>query len=258
MEQRVYLLIKNLYTKRILLLDVSYSFIIVFASLVGGLYFDYNRTNELYLSKIEPAYAVSKGESQCNCTLDLLDNTMKFELPNVEIVKNESMQSQTEGTLKWMESKQLAMDGVLVGDVYLANQSAGALVDLNTMRVRKNQLLGLEVTGGILPDTVKVEIVNSLTAMNSTGLKIGDIQIDKKISESDLLFYKSIKKPTLDQNSFKLQIPTQGEAVLIVSLLYNDNDTGINNTRNNATTIHTQSHAPRLIGIYKAILSIKG
>lgn len=93
------------------------------------------------------AHAVSKGKFPCNCTLDFVDDAAGYELPNVKLIKNEFMQSQTEGRLEWTASKQLAMDGVLVGDVYLANQSSDALVDLNTIRVVDNQLLGIEITG---------------------------------------------------------------------------------------------------------------
>src|SRR5215208_5226984 len=167
--------------------------IIVFTVLLGILYTNPNShfysssLNELDI-KLKEAYAVSMGGNPCNCTLDLIDNTMRFELPNVKVIKNESIQSQTEGILKWTESKQLAADGIIIGDIYVANQSAGALVDLNTIRVRQNQRLGLEITGGTFPDFVKVEVVNSSTATNNTGLKIGDIEIDEKISESTLLF----------------------------------------------------------------------
>lgn len=207
--------------------------------------------------KLKGAYAVSKGETLCNCTLDLIDNATGFELPNVKIIKNESMQSQTEGTLEWSESKQLAADGIIVGDIYIANQSAGALVDLNTMRVAQDQLLGLEITGGTFPDIVGVEVVNSSTATNDTGLKMGDIQIDKKTSGFTLPFNKSINKPTLNQNSFRIQVPQQGgEAVLILSLLYNS--TEINATNDHVGAVPTEPLTPNLTGIYKVILSIKG
>ena len=34
------------------------------------------------------AHAVTKGKLPCNCTLDFLDDTVGFELPNVKIIKN--------------------------------------------------------------------------------------------------------------------------------------------------------------------------
>jgi hypothetical protein len=236
--------------------------IIVFTILLGILYTNPNSyfysssLNELDM-KLEEAHAVSMGGTPCNCTLDLIGNTM--ELPNVKIIKNESIESQTEGTLKWAESRQLAPDGIIIGDIYVANQSAGALVDLNTIRVRQNQPLGLEITGGKLPDFVKVEVVNSLTATNNTGLKIDDIQIDKEISESTLLFNKAINTATSNQNSFTIQAPSGGEAVLIVSLLYNNSDVrGADDTHYNIRAVPAQLRPPDVAGIYTAILSIKG
>ncbi len=205
---------------------------------------------EFDTSELKPIYAVSKGESLCNCTLDLIDDAIGFELPNVKITKSESMQSRTEGTLEWTESKQLAMDGVIVGDIYLANQSAGALLDLNTIRIGPNQLLGLEVTGGTLPDIVTAEVVDSSTAMNGTGHTLGDIQIDKKTSETTLMFNKS------DQNNFRIQVlPQRGDVVLLISLVYNmsTNDKIAENITSRPAMSDTQS----LTGIYKTILSIK-
>jgi hypothetical protein len=239
--------------------------IIVFTVLLGILYTNPNSylhsssLNELDI-KLKEAYAVPMDGTPCNCTLDLIGNIMGFELPNVKIIKNESIQSQTEGTLKWTESKQLAADGLIIGDIYVANRSAGALVDLNTMRVRQNQPLALEITGGTLPDIVKVEVVNSSTATNNTGLKIGDIQIDKKISESTLLFNKAINKPTSNQNSFTIQAAQSGgEAVLIVSLLYNNSDVrAANGTSYNIGDVPTQLSPPDIAGIYMAIVSFKG
>jgi hypothetical protein len=257
----------RLFHKILVIMSMLYD-IIVFAILSGILYtnpnshFSSSSPNELDI-KLKEAYALSMGRTPCNCTLDLIGNTMGFELPNVKLIKNESMQSQTEGTLKWTESKQLAADGVIIGEIYVANQSAGALVDLNTMRVRQNQPLSLEITGGTLPDIVRVEVINSSSATNNTGLKIGDIQIDKKISESTLLFNKAINRPTSNQNSFTIHAAqSSGEIVLVVSLLYNNSDvrgaSGASGSHYNISAVPTQLRPPDIAGIYTAILSIKG
>jgi hypothetical protein len=232
-------------------------FVFVFILTTTGVFYFSSFTNEHQdISKIKLAYSVSKGQSSCNCTLDFIDNTNRFELPNVKIIKNESMQSQTEGTLVWTESKQLARDGAIVGDIYLANQSAGALVDLNTIKVEQNQLLGLEITGGTLPDIVRSEIVNPITPMNGTGLKIGDIKIGKKISESTIVFNKLMNEPSLNQNSFRVQVPPEGgDMVLIVSLLYNSNDMNSNNTT--STGIDITKSSPLITGIYKSVLTMQ-
>jgi len=206
--------------------------------------------NEYQETQIRTAYGVSKGEIPCNCILDIADLRSGFELPKVEL-----MQSPTEQPLDWAESKEIGMDGILVGNTYLGNYSAGDLVDLNTVKVSQNQLLGLEITDGTLPDIVRTEIINSTTSMNRTDLKIGEIIIDKKISESNLLFNKSIKEPTLDQNSFRVQVPPQGgDFVIIVSLLYNKPYTS---STFNTTTL-TESNPVRLTGIYKGVISVAG
>ena len=206
--------------------------------------------NEYQEIQIRTAYGVSKGEIPCNCILDIADLRSGFELPKVEL-----MQSPTEQPLDWAESKEIGMDGILVGNTYLGNYSAGDLVDLNTVKVSQNQLLGLEITDGTLPDIVRTEIINSTTSMNRTDLKIGEIIIDKKISESNLLFNKSIKEPMLDQNSFRVQVPPQGgDFVIIVSLLYNK---PYNSSTFNTTTL-TESNPVRLTGIYKGVISVAG
>jgi len=197
------------------------------------------------------AHAVSKGRFPCNCTLDFVEDAVGFELPNVKIIKNESMQSQTEGRLEWTTSKQLAMDGVLVGDVYFANQSSGALVDLNTIRVVDNQLLGLEITGGSEPDILRAEIVNPVVeSVNNTGLSLGDIVIDKKLLDFTISYNKSLDVTSLEENSFNIRVPRQGDYVLILSLIYK------NNSSNNNYTASNISQIGDITAIYKTLLSV--
>src|ERR687897_1139123 len=223
---------------------------IIMIVMTTGILYSSIYQNEYQETQIRTAYGVSKGEIPCNCILDIADLRSGFELPKVEL-----MQSPTEQPLDWAESKEIGMDGILVGNTYLGNYSAGDLVDLNTVKVSQNQLLGLEITDGTLPDIVRTELINSTTSMNRTDLKIGEIIIDKKISESNLLFNKSIKEPTLDQNSFRVQVPPQGgDFVIIVSLLYNK---PYNSSTFNTTTL-TESNPVRLTGIYKGVISVAG
>ena len=223
---------------------------IIMIVMTTGILYSSIYQNEYQEIQIRTAYGVSKGEIPCNCILDIADLRSGFELPKVEL-----MQSPTEQPLDWAESKEIGMDGILVGNTYLGNYSAGDLVDLNTVKVSQNQLLGLEITDGTLPDIVRTEIINSTTSMNRTDLKIGEIIIDKKISESNLLFNKSIKEPMLDQNSFRVQVPPQGgDFVIIVSLLYNK---PYNSSTFNTTTL-TESNPVRLTGIYKGVISVAG
>jgi hypothetical protein len=223
---------------------------IIMIVMTTGILYSSIYQNEYQETQIRTAYGVSKGEIPCNCILDIADLRSGFELPKVEL-----MQSPTEQPLDWAESKEIGMDGILVGNTYLGNYSAGDLVDLNTVKVSQNQLLGLEITDGTLPDIVRTELINSTTSMNRIDLKLGEIIIDKKISESNLLFNKSIKEPTLDQNSFRVQVPPQGgDFVIIVSLLYNKPYTS---STFNTTTL-TESNPVRLTGIYKGVISVAG
>jgi hypothetical protein len=199
--------------------------------------------------EIESAYAVSKGDYPCNCTLDFVDNVVGFELPNVKIIKSEFMQSRTEGRLEWNESKQLAPDGVLVNDVYLANQSSGALTDLNTIKASNNQLFTIEVSGGSIPDIVKAEVVNLTDAsLNNTALTLGGVVIDKKLSE-DTFSYNS--EPTLHNNSFYVRVPKPGDYALMLSLAYQED--AVHNV-----AMSNSSQGGDLTAIYKVVLSVRG
>jgi hypothetical protein len=82
-------------------------------------------------------------------------------------------------------------------------------------------------------------------------LKIGEIVIDKKVSDSFVLFNKMLKEPTLEQNSFRLKTPPQGgDFILLVSLIYNYQPIS---TVNNSTD-NTASNSS-LLAIYKSVLS---
>jgi hypothetical protein len=87
--------------------------------------------------------------------------------------------------------------------------------------------------------------------MNRPDLKIGEIVIDKKVSDSFVLFNKMLKEPTLEQNSFRLKtLPQGGDFILLVSLIYNYQPIS---TVNNSTD-NTASNSS-LLAIYKSVLS---
>ena len=200
--------------------------------------------------EMKAAYPVSKSDFPCNCTLDFVDNAVGFELPNVKIIKSEYMQSQTEGSLEWNESKQLAMDGVLVDGVYLANQSEGALTDLNTIRAANNQLFTIDVSGGSIPRLIKTEIVNLTDAsLNNTSFSLGSIIIDEKQSDN-ILQYGGSAGATYD-NNFYVKVPKPGDYVLILSLGYQD-AAGISDV------MTSLPQTTDLTAIYKAVLSVRG
>jgi hypothetical protein len=215
--------------------------------LTAGISYSLNHLNDYSEEKIKVAYGVTKSEFPCNCTLDSVVHRAGFELPKVDV-----LQSKSELHLEWNESQELGMDGILVGDTYLGNYSAGDLADVNIIKVEQNQLLGLEITGGALPDIVSAEILRPTTNMNRPDLKIGEIVIDKKISDSFVFFNNSLKEPTIEQNSFRVE-PQGGDFILLVSLLYNYQPSNI---KNGTTTTQTEPNSS-FVAIYKSVLSVE-
>jgi hypothetical protein len=209
-----------------------------------------NQLNDYQEGRIKVAYGVTKSEFPCNCTLDSVERRVGFELPKVDV-----LQSKSELHLEWTESQEMGMDGILVGDTYLGNSSAGDLVNLNIIKVKQNQLLGLEITGGALPDIVSAEILRPTTNMNRPDLKIGEIVVDKKVSDSFVFFNNSLNEPTIEQNSFRVETePQGGDFILLVSLLYNYQPSNIRN--GTASTTQTEPNS-NFIAIYKSVLSVE-
>jgi hypothetical protein len=209
-----------------------------------------NQLNDYQEGRIKVAYGVTKSEFPCNCTLDSVESRVGFELPKVDV-----LQSKSELHLEWTESQEMGMDGILVGDTYLGNSSAGDLANLNIIKVEQNQLLGLEITGGALPDIVSAEILRPTTNMNRPDLKIGEIVVDKKVSDSFVFFNNSLNEPTIEQNSFRVETePQGGDFILLVSLLYNYQPSNIRN--GTASTTQTEPNS-NFIAIYKSVLSVE-
>jgi hypothetical protein len=233
-------------------LDMYNPYVIIIISLVAGFGCFSIYYGEYQKMQVGEVNAFSKSKTHCNCTLDSVDNMAAFELPKVEL-----LQSENEIPLEWTRSKEIGLDGVLVGNTYIANYSAGDFVEQSTIQVGQDRLLGLEISDGTSPNIVSVEIVNSTTPMNTTDLRLGEIGIDKKISDSFVMFDKSLKEPTLEQNSFMVQVPPQGgDFVLILSLLYNYNtNIDINNNESGAALPQTQPSSS-FIAIYKSIVSV--
>ena len=208
-----------------------------------------NQLNDYQEGRIKVAYGVTKSEFPCNCTLDSVERRVGFELPKVDV-----LQSKSELHLEWTESQEMGMDGILVGDTYLGNYSSGDLANLNIIKVEQNQLLGLEITGGALPDIVSAEILRPTTNMNRPDLKIGEIVVDKKVSDSFVFFNNSLNEPTIEQNSFRVETePQGGDFILLVSLLYNYQPSNIRN--GTASTTQTEPNS-NFIAIYKSVLSV--
>ena len=235
--------------RRYVPLSLLFSIQLYIIVLVLLIYFVWHPSYPRSPIEIKSAYAVSIGDYPCNCTLDFLDNAVGFELPNVKIIKSEFMQSRTEGRLEWNESKQLAIEGVLVNDVYLANQSSGAITDLNTIRASNNQLFTVEVSGGSIPDIVKAEVVNLTDApLNNTALTLGGVVIDKELSEDTFQYSGSAG---LHDNSFYIRVPKPGDYALMLSLTYQEDAV-------NKVAMSNSSQGGDLTAIYEAVLSVRG
>jgi hypothetical protein len=223
---------------------------LIILMLTAGISYSLNHLNDYQEGKTKVAYGVTKSEFPCNCTLDSVERRVGFELPTVHV-----LQSMSELQLEWTESQEMGMDGILVGDTYLGNYSAGDLADLNIIKVEQNQLLGLEITGGALPDIVSAEILRPTTNMNRPDLKIGEIVIDKKVSDSYVFFNNSLIEPTLEENSFRVETePQGGDFILLVSLLYNYQPDNIKNGTD--STIQTEPSS-NFVAIYKSVLSVE-
>jgi hypothetical protein len=218
--------------------------------LSAGISYSLNHLNDYQDGRIKVAYGVTKSEFPCNCTLDSVERRVGFELPKVDV-----LQSKSELQLEWTDSQEMGMDGILVGDTYLGNYSAGDLADLNIIKVVQNQLLGLEITGGALPDIVSAEILRPTTNMNKPDLKIGEIVVDKKVSDSFVFFNNSLNEPTIEQNSFRVETDSQGgDFILLVSLLYNYQPSNIR--IGTASTTQTEPNS-NFVAIYKSVLSVE-
>jgi hypothetical protein len=121
---------------------------------------------------------------------------------------------------------------------------------LNTINVKDNQLLRIEVTGGSQPDSVRAELLNLKSSpLNETGLSLGDVIIDSKLSNYVISYNKTLDEPTSEENSFRVHIPAKGEYALILYLTYQKG--GLNNPPNNNVTTSGD-----LTAIYKTYLSV--
>jgi hypothetical protein len=109
----------------------------------------------------------------------------------------------------------------------------------------------MEVTGGSQPDIVRAELLNlEPTSLSETGLSLGDVIIDNKISDYIIHYNKTLNEPTLEENSFRVHIPAQGEYMLILYLTYQKSDVD-NFTTNNLT------QNGYLTAVYKTFLSVR-
>jgi hypothetical protein len=173
------------------------------------------------------AQTVPSGE--CNCVLDSTsyasvpsNNVTGLTIPSVDLLKNETVVSATEGNLSWVTEKGTELLGVLSENYFLGNFSRGTgrTVALNLLDIQQNESLGIEVSGGTFPDSMKAEIIQASVDKNGTLAEI--TTLGPKVAEVPILYDETLEEPTMDTNTLKINVPTAGDYLLLVELSYDN------------------------------------
>jgi hypothetical protein len=228
-----------------------------------------NQISSLTLLPIQSAYGQTVIQvAGCNCIIDYTssdhssNNITGITVPKVKLLKNGTFQSQTEGPISWIAIKSTQLMGILTKDFSLGNFTGGpgASVTQNTINLRPNESLGVQIYGGKIPKpiVVKGEIVRANVNSNGT---LQDIKVvGKKIFEFQLHYNKSIKKSVLGVNRFLVNVKEPGYYLLLMSLgynlKYNNNNIITNNTSINDNFIGDQQTRYPLMPIYETVLKI--
>jgi hypothetical protein len=206
--------------------------------------------------QIQSADAQTVPSGECNCILDSTsyastpyNNLTGLTIPSVDLLKNETVVSATEGNLSWITEKGTELLGVLSENYFLGNFSRGTgrTVALNTLDIKQNESLGVEVSGGSVPDHMKAEIIQASVDRNGTLAEI--TTIGSKIAEVPILYDETLEEPTDDKNSLKVNVPTSGDYLLLVELSYDNN--------NQTTSSSSLSSSKPLTLVYETVLVIK-
>jgi hypothetical protein len=208
--------------------------------------------------------SVEQG-SRCNCVIDDTrsgssnNNITGITIPGIKLLKNETLQSQTEGNLSWIAIKSTQLMGILMKDFYLGNFSSGtaATVALNTINVRPNESFGIKISGGTIPSATAIEgqLVKADVNVNGT---LGEIKtVGSNTIHFPLHYNKAIKKPVLGINRFLVNVNGPGYYLLLISLSYNTKY--VNSMNNNAGANHVigieQTRYP-LVALYETVLKV--
>jgi hypothetical protein len=206
---------------------------------------------------VSPASAQRVGPADtCNCTIDttsyghLSKNISGITIPKVKLVKNESMDSQSEGHLTWKAIKPMQLMGILTNGYFLGNFSSGtsSTVALNTLNVKPNDTIGIQIGGGTNPTAAKAEIIKANVNANGT---FEDIKtIGKTVSSSLASHVKKIKS-ALNNNKLLVGLdPHPSYYLLLVALTYGD---GIKSASTIASSGPKTNH---LVAIYQTVLRV--
>jgi hypothetical protein len=192
---------------------------------------------------IQPSFA-----SDCNCTMDYVMNTggnlTPVSMPRINIEKNETLESQTEGTITWTGIKSVPLMNIISDKFLLGNLSGGTSVTiaLNTINTTSNGTLGVQITGGSVPDIAKAEIVKAVVNANGT---LRQVESSEKIAEFALIHDKVAKKSSPASNIFRLGISEPGYYLLVISVVYN------------SLSVSNLPETNQLMGIYQSILRVE-
>lgn len=197
--------------------------------------------------RFHQAFGQQESAHMCGCILDAINSgsntTTYLTIPKVKIIKNETLDSQTEGHLSWNAVRSLQLVSIITKNFILGNFSSGTAssVALNTLNVKMNDSLGLQVTGGTIPTQVNAQIIKAAVNKNGT---LEDIKtIGKKIIEFPFQFNSTSNTVGSSTKSITINISEPGDYLLLVSITYNSRD-------------RNQEAIP-LLAIYESVLTVK-
>ena len=197
--------------------------------------------------RFQQAFGQEESAHICGCILDAINsgsNTITYlTIPKVKIIKNETLDSQTEGHLSWKAVRSIQLLNIITKNFFLGNFSSGTAssVALNTLNVKMNDSLGLQVTGGTIPTQVNAKIIKA--AVNKNGTLEDTKIIGKKIIEFPFQFNSTSNTVGSNTKSITINISEPGDYLLLISLTYNSRD------RN--------QEAISLLAIYESVLTVK-
>lgn len=221
--------------KRKVIFSIS---IIVFIEFSMLLLFEYDRATSDFK---QLSYAAG-----CNCTMDEVssdrNNLTGVTLPRITIIKNETLESQTEGPLIWTAVKSAPLMDIITNNFLLGNLTGGTSVTvaLNTINVTSKGSLGIQVAGGTPPNTAKAEIVKVSSLNENATLR--QVKLGEKVFESQLEPDTLAEKAAPAKNTLTLDIPNSGYYLLVISLSYEPSNI---------------SNAKQLTGIYETLLKVQ-
>lgn len=203
--------------------------------------------------QIQSADAQTVSSGRCNCILDSTSyasvpssNVTGMTIPSVDLLKNETVVSATEGNLSWISEKGTELLGVLSDNYFLGNFSRGTgrTVALNTLDIHKNESLGIEVSGGSLPDQMKAEIIQAAVDKNGTLAEI--TTMGPKIAEMPIMYDATLEEPTMDKNRLNLSVPGAGDYLLLIELSYNNNKSPSLSSSSSSASLSSSSSSTSL------------